>query len=133
MGMDAERILLCIDDGARRRLFSAALAPSTDLEVVGAGGADEAGIRAAAARQPDVILVEAARPGLDGAKLVGRLRAVAPRAGLLAVALQDDRPRTVVARGLAADRYVDPDVATAGLLDVLLEFVHDRRAGRIAS
>jgi DNA-binding NarL/FixJ family response regulator len=133
MSMNATRILLCIDDGARRRLFAAALAPSADVEVVGAGAADESGIRAAAARQPDVILVEAARPGLDGAKLVGRLRAVAPRAGLLAVALQDDRPRTVVARGLAADRYVDPDVATAGLLDVLLEFVHDRRAGRIAS
>jgi DNA-binding NarL/FixJ family response regulator len=133
MGMDAERILLCIDDGARRRLFAAALAPSSDLEVVGAGAADESGVRAAAARQPDVILVEAARPGLEGAKLVGRLRAVAPAAAVLAVALQDDRPRTVIARGLVADRYVDPDVATAGLLDVLLEFVRDRRAGRIAS
>jgi DNA-binding NarL/FixJ family response regulator len=133
MSMDATRILLCIDDGARRRLFAAALAPSSDLEVVGAGAADESGVRAAAARQPDVILVEAARPGLEGAKLVGRLRAVAPAAAVLAVALQDDRPRTVIARGLVADRYVDPDVATAGLLDVLLEFVRDRRAGRIAS
>lgn len=133
MGTDAERILLCIDDGARRRMFAAALAPSPDLEVVGSGAADDSGIRAAAARQPDVILVEASRPGLDGAKLVARLRAVAPGAGVLAVARQDDRPRTVIARSLAADRYVDPDVATAGLLDVLLEFARDRRASRIAS
>lgn len=131
--MDARRILLCIDDGTRRRLFAAALAPSSDIEVVATGAADESGIRAAAARQPDVILVEAARPGLDGAKVVGRLRAVAPRAAVLAVALHDDRPRTMLARGLAADRYVDPDVSTARLLDVLLEFVRDLREGRSAS
>jgi len=131
--MSTERILLCIDDVTRRRLFTAALADSTEVVVVGSGPADESGVRAAAARQPDVVLVEASRPGVQDAKLVGRLRSVAPRAGVLAVAGQEDRPRTVLARWLTADRYVDPDVATAGLLDVLLEFARDRRAGRVAS
>jgi DNA-binding NarL/FixJ family response regulator len=131
--MDADRILLCIDDAARRRTFGAALAASPDVVVVAASAADESGVRAAAARQPDIVLVEASRPGLDGAKLVGRLRAVAPRAGIVAVAEAQDRPRTVVARALVADRYVDPDVATAGLLEVLMDFVAERRRGRVAS
>jgi DNA-binding NarL/FixJ family response regulator len=129
----AERILLCIDDPSRRRLFGAALGAARDVVVVGACAADESGVRAAAARQPGVILVESARPGLEGAKLVGRLRGVAPKAGLLAVAAAVDRPRTVLARSLAADRYVAPDVAAAGLLDVLSEFLRDRHGGRVAS
>jgi len=131
--MPSERILLCVDDAARRRLYGAALLASPDLDVVAATAADEAGVRAAAARQPDAVLVDAARPGVEGAMLVARLRDVAPHAGVLAVAGTSDRPRTVLARPLTADRYVDPDVAIAGLLEVLVEFLRDRRGGRVAS
>ena len=134
MSMDAEPhlILVCVDDTARRRLFAAALEASSRVSVVGAVAADDSAIRTAAARQPDVVLVEARRAGLDGAKLVGRLRAVAPRAGLLAIAATHDRPRTVIARSLSADVYVDPDVATADLLGVLVDFARRRRQGALS-
>jgi hypothetical protein len=44
------------------------------------------------------------------------------------VAAPEDRPRSLVARGLTADRYVDPDVATVDLLGMVVTLLDDRRA-----
>src|SRR4051812_47683111 len=109
--VDEERVLICVDDGARRRLFRAALSGLPGLEIVGTVEAGAAAVRAAAARQPDLVLLEASRPGVEGAKLVGRLRSVAPQAGLISVAAPGDRPRSIAARSLTADRYVDVDIS----------------------
>ncbi len=131
--MAPERILLCVDDPARRRAFAETLGAGADLAVVGTTAADESAVRAAAARQPDLILVEARHAGVEGAKLVARLRGAAPSAGLLAVAAGPDRPRTVLARALVADRYVDPHVAAARVFEVVVRFARERRHGRLAS
>ena len=56
-----------MDDAARRRMFQARALAATELDVVGAAATDDEGVRAAAARQPDVVLVRAARPGVEGA------------------------------------------------------------------
>jgi len=128
-----DRVLICIDDGARRRLFRAALSTVPGLEVVGTTAADTRAVRAAAARQPDLVLLEAARPGVEGAKLVGRLRSVSPAAGVICLAAAVDRPRSIAARSLTADRYVDPDVAISALLDLVVEFARAHRAERDAS
>jgi DNA-binding NarL/FixJ family response regulator len=109
-------------------MFRAALLAATELEVVGATGTDDGGVRAAAAHRPDLILVVAARPDVEGAKFVGRVRAVAPGTAVVAVAAPEDRPRSLVARGLTADRYVDPDVATVDLLGMVVTLLDDRRA-----
>lgn len=127
------RILLCIDDPARRSRWQAAVGASSGLVVVGVSPADDSAVLAAAARRPDVIVVDSDRPGLEGAKLVGRLRSASPRVGVLAVAAPADRPRTVLARSLAADRYVDPDVDVTGLIPRLLDFVSERPGGVVAS
>lgn len=131
--MPPARILLCIDDPAQRRLQEAVVGTSSELVVVAACTADESAVRAAAARQPDIVVIDSARPGLEGAKLVARLRRAAPSAGVLAVAAPEDRPRSVLARSLAADRYVDPEAAARGLLAVLLEFVREHPGGVVAS
>jgi DNA-binding NarL/FixJ family response regulator len=128
-----ERILICIDDDARRRLFRAALSSVPLIEVVGAVTADTAAVRAAAARQPDLVLLEAARPGVEGAKLIGRLRAVAPHAGVIALASAEHRPRSIMARSLTADRYVDPDAAVTDVLDAVVAFAREHRADLPAS
>jgi DNA-binding NarL/FixJ family response regulator len=128
-----DRLLICIDDDARRRLFRAALSSAPGIEVVGAVTADTAAVRAAAARQPDLVLVEAARPGVEGAKLIGRLRAVAPHAGVIALASAEHRPRSIAARLLTADRYVDPDAAIIAVLHLVVGFAREHRAGLPAS
>jgi DNA-binding NarL/FixJ family response regulator len=130
--MTEDRILICIDDGDRRRLFRAALSSAPGIEVVGTTTADTAAVRSAAARQPDLVLLEAARPGVEGAKLIGRLRAVAPLAGVIAVA-PEHRPRSIAARTLTADRYVDPDAAIAAVLQVVVGFASERNGGLTAS
>jgi DNA-binding NarL/FixJ family response regulator len=126
------RILICIDDGARRRLFRAALSTAPGVEVVGVAAADASAVRAAAARQPDVVLLEATRPAIEGAKLIGRLRNVAPRAGVIALAAAEHRPRSLAARSLTADRYVDPDAAITAVLHVVIGLARDRQAGSAA-
>jgi DNA-binding NarL/FixJ family response regulator len=128
-----DRLLICIDDDARRRLFRAALSSAPGIEVVGAVTADTAAVRAAAARQPDLVLLEAARPGVEGAKLIGRLRAVAPHAGVIALASAEHRPRSIAARLLTADRYVDPDAAIIAVLHLVVGFAREHRAGLPAS
>jgi DNA-binding NarL/FixJ family response regulator len=128
-----DRLLICIDDDARRRLFRAALSSAPGIEVVGAVTADTAAVRAAAARQPDLVLIEAARPGVEGAKLIGRLRAVAPHAGVIALASAEHRPRSIAARLLTADRYVDPDAAIIAVLHLVVGFAREHRAGLPAS
>jgi DNA-binding NarL/FixJ family response regulator len=130
--MTEGRILICIDDDDRRRLFRAALSSAPGIEVVGTTTADTAAVRSAAARQPDLVLLEAARPGVEGAKLIGRLRAVAPLAGVIAVA-PEHRPRSIAARTLTADRYVDPDAAIAAVLQVVVGFASERNGGLTAS
>ena len=128
-----DRILVCVDHADRRARFASALEAAPDFVVVGATTADTAGVLAAAGRQPAAIVIESARPGLEGAKFVARLRAVAPSACLLAVAAAGDRPRTVLARSLAADRYVEPDTAMPDLLEALAELLSEHRAGHLAS
>jgi DNA-binding NarL/FixJ family response regulator len=122
-----------MDERARRREFASALADSPALEVVGATPADVNALRAVAGRQPDLVVLESALPGVDGAKFVGRLRAVAPRAGVIALAAPGDRPRSIVARRLAADRYADPEITPEGLSRLLAEWARERRERRTAS
>jgi len=122
-----ERILICIDDATRRRHLRAALSMAPGIEVIGTASADTAAVRAAAARQPDLVLLEAARPDVEGAKLIARLRAVAPHAGLIALASVEHRPRSIAARPLTADRYVDPDAAITAVLHAVVGFARERR------
>jgi DNA-binding NarL/FixJ family response regulator len=126
-------ILICIDDATRRRLFRAALSSVPGIKVVGTATADTAAVRAAAARQPNLVLVEAVRPDVEGAKLIGRLRAVAPHAGVIALASAEHRPRSIVARSLTADRYVDPDAAITDVLNLVVGFARVRGGGLAAS
>ena len=126
------RVLLAVDEPGHRRLYLAAL-EAAGLRVVEATAAGEPAVRAAAARQPEVVVVRAGRPGIEGAKVVGRLREVAPRACLIAVAAAEERPRTRLARRLVADRYVDPHEGPAALVEVLRDLVRERRSGTLAS
>jgi DNA-binding NarL/FixJ family response regulator len=121
-----QRILICIDDAARRRHVRAALSSEPGIEVAGTATADTAAVRAAAARQPDLVLVGAARPDVEGAKLIGRVRTVAPHAGVIALASAEDRPRSIAARPLTADRYVDPEAAITDVLHVVVGFARER-------
>jgi DNA-binding NarL/FixJ family response regulator len=127
MGMEDERVLVCVDALPRRRWLVAALNACSGLEVVGTTGTGEAAVRMAAARQPGIVLVESDRPAIEEAKLIGRLRKVAPRAGVVAVAALADRPRTRMARALTADRYVAPGALAATLVASVRALARSRR------
>lgn len=119
--MTAQSVLICVDDPQRRRLLAEAVAAAPGVEAVQAVAADEPAVRAAAAGQPALVLVEALRAWLDGAKVVGCVRSVAPGAAVVAVAPAHDRPRTFAARAMAADRYLEPGVEPSEAVEALCE------------
>jgi DNA-binding NarL/FixJ family response regulator len=125
--MEMERVLVCVEAAPRRRQLAAALSACEELEVAGTIGTGDAAVRAVAARQPGIVLVECDGPVVEGAKLIARLRAVAPRAGIVAVAALADRPRTRLARSLTADRYVDPGEGAAQLVAAVRALARARR------
>ena len=91
------RVLLVDDQGLVRTGFRMILAEAGDIEVVGeASGGDEA-VQAAAATQPDIVLMDIRMPGGDGITATRRIRAQADGAGL---------PRVLILTTFDLDEYV---------------------------
>jgi DNA-binding NarL/FixJ family response regulator len=124
--LPAAQVFLCVQRPELRRLLRALLAAYGEVETVGDADASEPAVRAVAVRQPDVVLVWSRDPGIATAKLVGRVRAVAPLTGVVAVAQADQRPRTLIARRLEADRYVDPALGPGGAASAIVDLARER-------
>lgn len=78
-GGGARRVLL-IDDAPAARQFVRLVLEEAGMEVVGEAGDGASGIEAAALLQPDVIVLDLARPVPDGLEALPSLRAAVPEA-----------------------------------------------------
>jgi len=76
----AFRVLLVDDNTPLRGLVAEAIEADSRFEVVGAAGDGRAGVDAARALQPDVVLLDLAMPEMDGIEALPLLGEVAPRA-----------------------------------------------------
>jgi DNA-binding NarL/FixJ family response regulator len=79
------RLLVVDDNPDYRRLVRFALA-GTDIEIVGEASAPAEGVEAAAALQPDLVLLDVVMEGADGLLAVQPIQDAAPRAAIVAVA-----------------------------------------------
>jgi DNA-binding NarL/FixJ family response regulator len=104
--MERIRILL-VDDHAHFRSGLRALLTSTpDLEVCGEAASGEEAVAAVAARQPDVVLLDLAMPGIGGVAATERIVRVSPHVRILVLSMSDDDSSVLAALRAGARGYL---------------------------
>lgn len=96
-------------------------------EVVGSAVSDGAAVQATADLQPDVVLLDMRLPEVDPARMVGRLRAAAPRCAVLLFTAHTDAPAVQAALRAGATGCLLKDVGTEQLVTALHDVVAGRR------
>jgi DNA-binding NarL/FixJ family response regulator len=86
------RVLVVDDDDLMRAGLKAVLSSDETIDVVGEAGDGRAGVEAARATRPDVVLMDVRMPGLDGISATREVLAAAPesRVAILTTFEQDD-------------------------------------------
>jgi two-component system KDP operon response regulator KdpE len=97
------RVLVVDDEPAIRRALTVNLA-ARDYEVDAAASGEEA-LRLAAARRPDVVLLDLGLPGIQGTDVIAGLRGWTS-VPIIVLSARQDEPAKVEALDLGADDYV---------------------------
>jgi DNA-binding NarL/FixJ family response regulator len=132
------RVLL-VDDAADLRLVvRKALERHGGFEVVGEATDGAAGVEAAAATAPDIVVLDLAMPGVDGFAALPQLRAAAPHAKVVVLSGLPPRGAERRARaagavgflekGIPSRKLVDELIAIAGLVEVAQATLAEHRA-----
>lgn len=121
---NAPRVLL-VDDNPMT-LARAKSVLSARCVVVGTAGNGYAALQAAAALNPDVVVLDISMPGMNGFELAKRLRAEGSRARLVFFTVHEDEELIIAARNAGGIGYV---VKTRIASD-LEPAVQEARAGR---
>jgi len=110
------RVLIADDHGVVRQGLRTFLELQEDIEVVGEAADGAQALRAAAALQPDVVLMDLVMPELDGVAAIEGLRERAPatRALVLTSFLDEDKVLPAIRAGAAG--YLLKDVEPAELV-----------------
>lgn len=85
------RILLADDHAIVREGLRALINAQPEMEVIGEAADGVATVEAAAALDPDVVVLDVSMPGLNGAQAAKRLRTAAPNRVVLALTVHEDR------------------------------------------
>ena len=116
------RILLIFvaeDHAVVREGVKLLLQAQTDMEVVGEAGDGESAWRQIRELAPDVVILDVAMPGLNGAQLTERLRAGAPQVRILALSAYEDSARVRSLVDAGAHGYVLKRAAAQELADAI--------------
>ena len=89
--MKVIRVFLADDHGVLREGLRALLAAHPGIEVVGEAADGAGAVEGAVALEPDVVVMDVAMPGLNGAKATERLKRACPAVKVLALSAHEDR------------------------------------------
>jgi DNA-binding NarL/FixJ family response regulator len=122
------RVFLCDDVPDIRMLMRFALEEDPSLNVVGEADDGVAAVEGIASMQPDIVLLDLSMPGLDGLEVIGRLREVSPRTGIIIFSGFAADRMSVVALDQGADRYLEKGEPLETVRRVVIEVAEERRA-----
>lgn len=121
--MSGERILVVEDNPKNLKLVRDVLEFSGYEVIVATCGED--GVRLAAQRRPDLILMDLQLPGIDGTEALRRIRegdacGAVPIVAVTASAMNEDRDRAYAA---GFDGYVHKPISVRGLQQQVYDFL----------
>ena len=108
--------MLVDDQAVVREGLKSMLKPEADITVVGVAADGQEALSNVTACAPNVILLDVRMPEMDGLAALGRLKAVAPRAGVLMVTLYDDPDYLLRAVSAGAAGYILKDTSRDDLI-----------------
>jgi DNA-binding NarL/FixJ family response regulator len=112
----ATRVLVADDHPSFRAGLRALLETARDLEVVGEAASGDDAIRLTGERQPDVVLMDLAMPGVDGIEATRRIADASPHVAVLVLTMSDDDDSVFAAVRAGARGYVLKGAQRAELL-----------------
>ncbi len=118
--MSAVRVLVVDDQALFREALVTLLGARPEVEVVGEAGDGQQALERAAARQPDVVLMDLRMPVLDGIAATRRLRVDQPGVRVLALTTFDDDEDVFAALRAGALGYLLKDVSSDRLVEAVL-------------
>ena len=100
------RILLADDHRSFRSGLGALLGTVADFALVGDADSGEAAVEAAAAHQPDVVVMDLNMPGIDGIEATRRIVATSPHIAVLVLSMYEDDDQVFGALKAGARGYL---------------------------
>jgi two-component system response regulator DesR len=98
-----------------------------DVLVVGTVRGDEDVLAQAEDLRPDIVLIDISMPNLPGLKIIPRLRAALPKAGIIALTLMSTDGYRQVALEAGADDFIPKAALGADLLPAIRQVVGARQ------
>jgi NarL family two-component system response regulator LiaR len=113
------RVLIVDDHAVVRQGLRTFLEMQPDLEIVGEAGDGAAAVAAAAAKKPDVVLMDLVMPVMDGVEATRKIRADLPDARVIVLTSFAGEDKVFPALRAGAAGYLLKDVKPADLADTI--------------
>jgi DNA-binding NarL/FixJ family response regulator len=113
--VDPIRVLLCDDAEGFRALMRVSLAEDPAIEIVGEAADGEAGVDAAAALQPDVVLLDMSMPRMGGLQAIPKMRRRAPRTSIIGLSSLSASRMAAPSKEIGAHAYLEKGTELAAI------------------
>jgi DNA-binding NarL/FixJ family response regulator len=124
------RVLVIDDSEEIRDVIRRALGREADFQVVAEATSGESGVAAAAAHQPDLVLLDIAMSDMDGLQALPLIRSAVPDASVVMLSGFSEQAAAISALEHGAHAYIRKGLSVPDLLDQLLKVVEMRRQRR---
>ncbi|MBV9831330.1 MAG: response regulator transcription factor [Marmoricola sp.] len=124
---DAPTRVLVVDDSDQiRELVRHALDRAADFEVVAEASDGEAGVAAAEAHRPGLVLLDIAMPELDGLQALPLIRSAVPDATVVMLSGFSEQDAAITAVENGAHAFIHKGLSVSHLLDQLRDILEMR-------